>query len=146
MNIQDDEEVESFSDWMSFIDFATECNMSKIRMFIKWMATKLTNDDLKLHDDLLTSLTREQFNNFKHEDMKNMHIMSTPSHFEPHTSMTTFTGHMKSSATSESLTALNNFKRGTKRDASAYPIFKNDLYYDSFQRSFLAIIKSLMTL
>ena len=56
--------------------------------------------------------------------------------------MATFTGHMKSTATSESQTALNNFKRGTKRDASAYPIFKNDLYYDTFQRSFLAIIKA----
>ena len=30
----------------------------------------------------------------------------------------------------------------SKRDASAYPIFKNDLYYDTFQRSFLAIIKA----
>ena len=29
-----------------------------------------------------------------------------------------------------------------KRDASAYPIFKNDLYYDRFQRSFLAIVKA----
>ena len=71
-----------------------------------------------------------------------MHNMSKPSHIEAHTPMTTFTGHTKSSATSESLTTLNNFKRGTKRDASAYPIFKNDLYYDTFQRSFLAIIKA----
>ena len=55
--------------------------------------------------------------------------------------MTTFTGPTKSSATSESHTALNNFKRGTKRDASAYPIFKNDLYYDTFQQSLLATIK-----
>ena len=31
---------------------------------------------------------------------------------------------------SESQAALNNFKKGTKRHASAYPIFKNDLYYD----------------
>ena len=56
--------------------------------------------------------------------------------------MTTFTGHTKSTATSESQTAHNNFKRGTTRDASAYPIFKNDLFYDTFQRSFLAIIKA----
>ena len=33
-------------------------------------------------------------------------------------------------------------KKGTKSDASAYPIFKNDLYCDTFQRSFLAIIKA----
>ena len=31
---------------------------------------------------------------------------------------------------------------GTKRDATAYPIIKNVLYYDTFQRSFLAIIKA----
>ena len=102
------------------------------------MSTKSTDDDLKLHDDLLISLTREQFDDFKHEDMKIVHRMSKPSHVEPHTPMTTFTGHTKPSATSESLIALNNFKRGTKRDASAYPIFKNDLYYDTF----LAIIKT----
>ena len=106
------------------------------------MSTKSTDDDLKLHDGLLISLTREQFDNFKHEDMKNVHRMSTPSHIEPHTPMATFTGHTKSSATSETLIALNNFKRGTKRDASAYPIFKNDLYYDTFQRSILAIIEA----
>ena len=46
----------------------------------------------KLCVDLLTSLTREQLNNFKHEDMKNVHNMSAPSHIEPHTPMTTFTG------------------------------------------------------
>ena len=56
--------------------------------------------------------------------------------------MTTFTGHTKPPPLSESQIALNNFKRGTKRDASAYPIFKNDPYYDTFQRSFLAIIKA----
>ena len=43
---------------------------------------------------------------------------------------------------SVSQTALNNFKRGTKRDTSVYPIFKNDLYYDTFQRSFFAVIKA----
>ena len=82
--------------------------MNKIRMFIKW---KSTNDNLKLHDDLLSSLTREQFNNFKHEDMRKVFNMSAPSHIEPNTHMTTFTGHTKSSATSESQSALNNFKR-----------------------------------
>ena len=56
--------------------------------------------------------------------------------------MTTFTGHAKLPPPSESQIALNNFKMGTKRDSSAYPIFKNDLYYDTFQRSFLAIIKA----
>ena len=56
--------------------------------------------------------------------------------------MTTFYGHTKPTTISESQTALNNFKKGTRRDAPAYPIFKNDLYYDTFQGSFLAVIKA----
>ena len=55
--------------------------------------------------------------------------------------MTTFSGHTKPTTISAQ-TALNNFKKGTKRDASAYPIFRNDLYYDIFQRSVLAVIKA----
>ena len=74
--------------------------------------------------------------------MRRLYNMSRPSQLEPHTPMTTITGHTKSSATSESQITLNNVKRSTKRDASAYPIFKNNLYYDTFQRSFLAIIKA----
>ena len=56
--------------------------------------------------------------------------------------MTTFSGYTKGTVTSESQPVLNDFKKGTKRDASAYPIFKNDLYYETFQRSFLATIKA----
>ena len=64
------------------------------------------------------------------------------SHTEPPKPMTTFYGHTKPTTISESQTALNNFKKGTERDASACPIFKNDLYYDTFQRSNLAVIKA----
>ena len=60
----------------------------------------------------------------------------------PTTPMTTLSGHTKGTVSSESQAALNNFKKGTKRGASAYPIFKNDLYYNTFQRSFLATIKA----
>ena len=63
------------------------------------------------------------------------------SYTEPPKPMTTFSGHTKPTTISESETALNNFKKGTRRDASAYPIFKNDLYYDIFERSFVAVIK-----
>ena len=56
--------------------------------------------------------------------------------------MNTFSGYTKGTIASESQAALNNFKKGTKRDASAYHIFKNDLYYETFQRSFLANIKA----
>ena len=55
--------------------------------------------------------------------------------------MTSFPIEFKQTTQSESKTALNNFKKGTKRDASVYPIFKNDKYYDTFQRSFLANLK-----
>ena len=102
---------------------------------------KNKNGSFTLHDEFLTSLTGEQFIDFRQEDMKLL-SNSRSSHIESHTPMTTFTGHIKSRLTSESQTALNNFKRGTERDASAYPIFKNDIYNDTFQRSFLAIIKA----
>ena len=63
---------------------------------------------------------------------------SSPSHHEPSKLKTSFPGEFKHPTTSESQTVLNNFKKGTNRDASVYPIFKNDKYYDTFQRSFLA--------
>ena len=56
--------------------------------------------------------------------------------------MNTLSVYTKGTISSESQDALNNFKKGTKRDASVYPIFKNNLYYDTFQRSFLASIKA----
>ena len=62
--------------------------------------------------------------------------------YAPTTPMTTFTGHTKGTTTSESQVTLNNLKKSTKRDVSAIPIFKNDLYYDTFQRSLLATIKA----
>ena len=39
-----------------------------------------------------------------------------------------------SSEASESYITLTNFKKGIKRDASAYPIFKNERYYNTFCR------------
>ena len=56
--------------------------------------------------------------------------------------MTTLSAYTKGTIISEFQAGLNKFKKGTKRDASVYPIFKNDLYYDTFQRSFLASIKA----
>ena len=47
-----------------------------------------------------------------------------------------------SSETSESYIALTNFKKGIKRDASAYPIFKNERYYNTFIRHFKATAKA----
>ena len=67
---------------------------------------------------------------------------SSPSHHDLSNLKTSIPGEFKHQTTSESQTALNNFKKGTKRDASVYPKFKNDKYYDTFQRSFLANLKA----
>ena len=47
-----------------------------------------------------------------------------------------------SSEASESYISLTNFKKGTKRDASAYPIFKNERYYNTFICHFKATAKA----
>ena len=48
----------------------------------------------------------------------------------------------RSMATSEAYITLTNFKKGIKRDASAYPIFKNERYYNTFIRHFKATAKA----
>ena len=47
-----------------------------------------------------------------------------------------------SSEASESYITLTNFKKGIKRDASAYPIFKNERYYNTFICHFKATAKA----
>ena len=49
---------------------------------------------------------------------------------------------MATSQTSESYITLTNSKKGIKRDASAYPIFKNERYYNTFIRHFKATAKA----
>ena len=49
---------------------------------------------------------------------------------------------MATSEASESYITLSNFKKGIKRDASAYPIFKNERYYNTFIRHFKATSKA----
>ena len=111
----------------------------KMKCFIKWM----THEDrpYELHDDFLATLTRDSYLKFRHLDTQTF-SSSPSSHHEPSKFKTSFQGEFKHQTTSESQTALNNFKKGTKRDASVYPIFKNDKYYDTFQRSFLANLKA----
>ena len=67
---------------------------------------------------------------------------SNPAPPGPAAPMITLSGYTKGTIASKSQAVLSNFKKGTKRDASAYPISNNDLYYDTFQRSFLATIKA----
>ena len=49
---------------------------------------------------------------------------------------------MATSQTSESYITLTNFKKGIKRAASTYPIFKNERYYNTFIRHFKATSKA----
>ena len=49
---------------------------------------------------------------------------------------------MATSEASESYITLTNFKKEIKRDASAYPIFKNERYYNTFIRHFKATAKA----
>ena len=49
---------------------------------------------------------------------------------------------MATSQASESYITLTNFKMGIKRDASAYPIFKNERYYNTFIHHFKATAKA----
>ena len=111
----------------------------KLKCFIKWMTHE--ERPYELHDDFLATLTRDNYLKFRHLDTKSF-SSSPSSHHEPSKLKTRFQGEFKHQTTSESQTALNNFTKGTKRDASVYPIFKNDKYYDTFQRSFLANLKA----
>ena len=76
----------------------------------------------QLYAEPLILLTQEQYNDFRQQDM--IRMTSGPTSLDPTTPMTTFTGHTKGSIASETQVALNNFQKGTKRDTSAYPIFK----------------------
>ena len=58
--------------------------MHKIEMFIDWMSEKMKDGIYILHDEFLTSLTREQFIDFRQEDIKLMSNSRSP-HIEPHT-------------------------------------------------------------
>ena len=112
--------------------------MNKIRMFTSWMGTKMTDGFFELYAEDFLSLAREQFKDFRQTDMIRMMGKSSSPPPQPTTPMTTLSGYTKGTKTSESQATLNNFKKVTKRDVSAYPIFENDLYFDPF----LATIKA----
>ena len=125
--------------WKGRVNHRSPIVAQKLKCFIKWMTHE--ERPYELHDDFLATLTRDSYLKFRHLDTQS--FSSSPlSHHEPSKFKTSFQGEFKHQTTSESQTALNNFKKGTKRDASVYPIFKNDKYYDTFQRSFLANLKA----
>ena len=111
----------------------------KLKSFVRWMVHE--ERPYELHDDFLATMTRESYLKFRHLDTQSLPTLP-PSHDEAQQLMTSFPSEFKQTTQSESKTASNNFKKGTKRDASVYPIYKNDKYYDTFQRSFLANLKA----
>ena len=125
--------------WKGKTNHLSQIVAQKLKCLIKWM----THEDrpYELHDDFLATLTRDSYLKFRHLDTQSF-SSSPSSHHEPSKLKISFQGEFKHQTTSESQTALKNFKKGTTRDASVYPIFKNDNYYDTFQRSFLANLKA----
>ena len=111
----------------------------KLKSFVRWMTHE--ERPYELHDGFLATLTRDSYLKFRHLDTQPLPTLP-PSHHEPQQHMTSFPSELKQPTQPESKIALNNFKKGTKRDASVYPIFKNDKCYDTFQRSFLANLKA----
>ena len=111
----------------------------KLKSFVRRMIYE--DRPCELHDDYLATLTRESYIKIRHVDTLSFSA-SSPSHHEPYKLKTSLSGESKHQTPSESQTAPNNFKKGTKGDASVYPIFKNDKYYDTSQRSFLANLKA----
>ena len=125
--------------WKGKVNHISQNVAQKLKSLVRWMNHE--DRPYELHDDFLATLTRESYLKFRHMDTLSSSA-SSPSHHEPSKLKTSFSGESKHQPTSESQTALNNFKKGTKRDASVYPIFKNDKYYDTFQRSLLANLKA----
>ena len=86
----------------------------KLKCFVRWM----THEDrpYELHEDFLATLTRERYLKFRHMDTQSFSA-SSPSHHEPCKLKTSFTGKSKHQTSSESQTALNNYKKGPQRKA-----------------------------
>ena len=94
---------------------------------IQWI--NLKDDTHILLDHFRISLTREDYVEFRKMDIEPM-PNTRSSHTEPPNHNLRITN------------CPQHLQKGYKIDASPYPIFKNDLYYDTFQRSFLAVIKA----
>ena len=86
----------------------------KLKHFVRWM----THEDrpYELHEDFLATLTRERYLKFRHMDTQSFSA-SSPSHHEPSKLKTSFSGKSKHQTSSESQTALNNYKKGPQRKA-----------------------------
>ena len=89
----------------------------KLKSFVRWMTHE--ERPYELHDDFLATLTRESYLKFRHQHLDTQPLPTLPpSHHQSQQHMTSFPSELKQ------------------------PIFKNDKYYDTFQRSFLANLKA----
>ena len=86
----------------------------KLKSLVKWMAHEKRPHDL--HDDLLATLTRENYFKFRLLYTQSLPTLP-PSHHEPQQLMTSFSGESKHQTSSESQTSLNNYKKGPQRKA-----------------------------
>ena len=106
-----------------------------------------------VHDHFLFSLTNEDYIQFRGLDIEPMPNIRSY-HAEPTKPMTTFDGHTKPTTIAESQTAFNNFKRGSKSDASAYPSsrmtftmihFRDHLWQSSKPKDYMMLLTQIMT-
>ena len=100
--------------WKGKMNHLSPIVTQKLKCFVKWM----THEDrpYELHDNFLATLTRERYLKFRHMDSLSF-SRSSPSHHEPYKLKTSFSGKSKHQTSSESQTALSNYKKGPQRKA-----------------------------
>ena len=123
-----------------------------MKCFLKWM----THEDrpYELHYDFLSTLTRDSYLKFRHMDTQSF-LASSPSHHEPSKLKTSFSGEFKHQTTSESQTALNNFKKGPRgmpqsiaysRMTGTMILFKGHSWQTSRHKASMMLLTLIMTL
>ena len=113
--------------------------LHKTEMFIKWMAHE--DRPYGLHDDFLSTLTRDNYLKFRHMDSQSFKCLSasSSSHHEPSKPKTSSSGESNHQVPSESETALNNYKKGYQRSAflSQQEEISDDDEYANAEKQFL---------
>ena len=100
--------------WKGKMNHLSPIVAQKLKCFVRWM----THEDrpYELHDEFLATLTRDIYLKFRHMHSQSFSA-SSPSHHEPYKLKTSFSGKSKHQTSSESQTALNNYKKGPQRKA-----------------------------
>ena len=101
--------------WKGKMNHLSPSVAHKLKCFVRWMAHE--DRPYELHDDFLATLTRDNYLQFRHMDSQSFKSFSasSPSHHEPYKPKTSFSGKSKHQTSSESQTALNNYKKGPQR-------------------------------